>query len=83
MSGGILYSYVDNGSVFDTYSGMLSNISGTGACIYTQESLEKGRKISVYSRSFLSRAPREATVMWCNRIYDDLYMAGLLFPGNI
>jgi hypothetical protein len=82
IHGGVLFSFYSD-SQPDTHSALLSNISMSGACIYTQSSLPRGESISIYSRVLEHREPREAKVMWCSRITDDLYMAGLLFCSDL
>lgn len=81
-TGGVLYSYMGGEMPSGAFAGLLSNISATGACIYTQEAIEEGGVISIYGKALDFREPKKASVMWCNRIYDDLYMVGLLFPRN-
>jgi hypothetical protein len=59
------------------HSGLLSNLSQTGACIYTQECITD-EKLKIYLNGILAE-PMNADVMWCDEALNNLYMAGLRF----
>ena len=60
----------------DISSGLLLNISETGACICTQECLGQDDTIKIYS-NLLGKEPFEVCVKWCAPIDEELYRIGL------
>ena len=74
--GGIIYVLSSKDSSDAVHSGLISNISESGACIYTQEELKESIDIRIYLNS-VSQTPLNAKVRWCIRSSDDLYRAGL------
>ncbi len=74
--GGIIYVLTSKDSSDTVRSGLISNISETGACIYTQENLMESTDLRIYL-SKISQAPINATVRWCSQSSNDLYRAGL------
>jgi hypothetical protein len=77
-TGGVLYSLTSNDSE-KTRTGLLSDLSRSGACIYTQECITD-EKVRVYFKG-VSREPVDADVMWCIRSQEDLFRAGLQFQN--
>jgi hypothetical protein len=77
-TGGVLYTIAepDPGR---SRTGLLSNISESGACIYTQECITDAT-IRIYFNG-ISRKPVNADVMWCNTAVDDLFKVGLRFEN--
>ncbi len=78
--GGIIYVLSSKDSSDSIHSGLISNISDSGACIYTQEELNKSTHIRIYL-SNISQAPINARVQWCRQASDDLFKAGLLLDN--
>jgi hypothetical protein len=76
LQGCVLFNLTSNGDD-KTHTGLLSDMSTSGACIYTQECITD-EKVRVYMEG-ISRTPVDADVMWCIRSHDDLYRAGLQF----
>ena len=76
VKGGVLYAIAAVDSDKKIYSGLLSNLSDSGACIYTQERLSESTDLQVYFRE-ISLAPIEAKVMWCNQDNSNIFSVGL------
>ncbi len=74
--GGVLYAIAALDSDKKIYSGLISNLSDSGACIYTQEHLSESTDLQVYFRE-ISLAPIEAKVMWCTQDSNDIYSVGI------
>ena len=75
-TGGILYVPLSKNSGEGVHSGLISNVSESGACIYTQEKLPESIDIRIYLNS-VSQAPLNAKVRWCSQASNDLFKAGL------
>ena len=78
--GGILYVAPALGSTTKIRSGLVVNLSDSGACIYTQDCLSDSDVIKVYFRD-ISQSSMDAKVKWCVRDNADLFKVGLLL-GN-
>ena len=76
LKGNIVYIPTSLTSAEKVCSGLISNYSDSGVCIYTQEHLREKESIQLYFNE-ISKTPINAKVMWCNRNFDDLYMVGL------
>ena len=74
--GGIIYVLSSKDSSDGVHSGLISNISESGACIYTQQNLDGTMDIRIYL-STVSQEPLNAKVKWCTKASEDLYRAGL------
>lgn len=58
-------------------SGLLSNLSNNGACIFTQEPITSGT-MTVFING--ADDPMNAEVLWCTEKDENLYKVGLRFP---
>ena len=76
VKGGVLYAIAELDSDKKIYSGLISNLSDSGACIYTQERLSESTDLQIYFRE-ISLAPIEAKVMWCNQDSSDIFKVGV------
>lgn len=74
--GNIVYMPTSITSTGKVCSGLISNYSVSGICIYTQENLREKEKIQIYFKE-ISQTPLNAKVRWCNSNFDNLYMVGL------
>lgn len=74
--GGIIYVLSSKDSSDGVYSGLISNISESGACIYTQDELKETMDLRIYLTN-ISQAPINAKVKWCSKASDDLFRTGL------
>ncbi len=74
--GGVLYAIATVDSDQKIHSGLVSNLSDSGACIYTQQCLTNTTNLQIYFRD-ISLAPIEAKVMWCDQDSTDIYRVGL------
>ncbi|MCK4911358.1 MAG: PilZ domain-containing protein [Thermodesulfovibrionales bacterium] len=74
--GGIIYVLSSPDSSDAVQSGLISNISDSGACIYTQECINESTDIRIYLGN-VSQTPINAKVKWCSQASDDLFRAGL------
>ncbi len=79
--GGVLYTVTSHDSEEKIYSGLIDNISDSGACIYVQEHLEDSESIKVFFRE-ISSAPKEAQVIWCTRESNNLFKVGVRLEGQ-
>jgi len=76
--GGVLYTLISN-DVENAETGLLFDMSPSGACIYTQDCITD-EKVKVYFKG-ISQRPINADVMWCCTTIDNLYKAGLRFDN--
>lgn len=58
-------------------TGLLSNLSDSGACIFTQENITSDN-VTVYLNGLMDD-PMKAEVMWCTEAIDNLYKVGIRF----
>ena len=58
-------------------SGLISNLSRNGACIFTQERITS-ESVTVYING--ADNPMKAEVLWCKETDDNLFKVGLRFP---
>jgi hypothetical protein len=58
-------------------TGLISNLSNNGACIFTQEPITSVN-MSVYING--ADDPMKAEVLWCREADKNLYKVGLRFP---
>ncbi len=79
--GGVLYTVSSHDSEEKIYSGLLDDISESGACIYVQDHMENSASIKVYFRE-ISSTPKDAQVMWCGQKCNNLYRVGVLLEGQ-
>ena len=79
--GGVLYTISSHDSEEKIYSGLLDDISESGACIYVQEHMEDSASIKVFFRE-ISSAPKDAQVMWCAQKSNNLYRVGVRLEGQ-
>ena len=75
-SGGVTYIATSN-NVAKLHTGLLSNLSNSGACIYTHECIQD-KRVKLYFNE-VSADPMTADVMWCEESIDNLYKVGLKF----
>ncbi|KKL50550.1 hypothetical protein LCGC14_2304380 [marine sediment metagenome] len=76
VKGGVLYAIAAVDSDKKIYSGLVSNLSDSGACIYIQERLSESTDLQIYFRE-ISLAPVEAKVIWCSQDSSDIYRVGV------
>ncbi|MCK4911357.1 MAG: PilZ domain-containing protein [Thermodesulfovibrionales bacterium] len=76
-TGGILYVTPSLESSTKIRSGLVCNVSNSGACIYIQDCIKETETIKIYFRE-ISASPMEASVRWCARDKGDLFRVGLL-----
>ncbi len=74
--GGIIFVLSSKDSSDGVHSGLISNISESGACIYTQDCLDEAIDLRIYL-STISQTPLNAKVKWCSQASKDLYRSGL------
>jgi len=59
------------------YSGVITNISKSGLCLYIFHPLTEGQKIII--KSTLPVSHQTADVRWIKKVDNDFYKAGLIF----
>lgn len=79
--GGVLYTVSSSDNEEKIHSGLLDDISESGACIYVQDHMEDSASIKVYFRE-ISSTPKDAQVMWCRQECNNLYRVGVLLEGQ-
>jgi hypothetical protein len=58
--------------------GVTANVSDSGACFYTAESMSKGSTLTCHSKAF-GNGPVQARVAWCAEVAIGLYKVGISF----
>jgi hypothetical protein len=58
--------------------GVTSNISKSGACVYTRHKLEKEHIFTCYGKAF-GNAARHAHIVWTRRVSKKVFVSGISF----
>ena len=71
------YSYVDELELKCLSArGISVNMSESGMCLYTNNQLQDGLDLKLYSQN-LFESPKAAVVQWCDKINEELYKVGV------
>jgi hypothetical protein len=73
--GNVFYSYDIAVDTMPSLNGLMSNVSDSGACIYTKECFHDGVRIKLFSPAI--GLPRKAMVRWCRKVDSGLFKTGL------
>lgn len=75
-TGSVTYVSTTNGSEI-MRTGLIANLSKSGACLLTQECVAEG-KVKVYLYGLINE-PIKADVVWCNEAIENLFRVGIRF----
>lgn len=69
--------YLNSADLSNPVCAVSVNISESGLCLYTPESLNVGQNVLI--KTSLKSPHVKATVKWVKKYLDDLYKAGFMF----